>query len=246
MNNGNNTAKFDKISSQLDLIEELKKYRSVINNWMLDYLTSLIRLEFSVVREYISKEEREVLSELEIYKKISMYNIYHRAQRLLENSEIKFEIWNNKQQFHGLIAERELSDGRNVIPFNYKYTMKYGIDELPNSCIKSMYIGEINLCYLTVSEKTYEYLTKRADSYIAKTMNDPVDKNLKNLAPILKQEVTMINEVYNRFLKDYSLKEDDFKKSEKSNLENATNLEKKFVKKIPNLVINSFNKHIDA
>lgn len=173
-----------------------------------------------------------------------MYNIYYRAQHLLENSEIEFDIWNNEQQFHGLIAEKELIDGRNIIPFSYKYTLKYGIDELHTSYIKSMYIGEVNLCYLADSEKTYECLSKKVNSYMENIIDDPVEKKLKNMVPILKQEVTMINKIYSMFLNDYGLKEEDFEKVEKSNFEINSNIEKKFVKKIPNLIINSSRKCI--
>lgn len=62
MINEDNVCKFDKRSLRKELFEELQKYKCVINSWMIDYMNSLLTLEFSVVRENISKDEREVLS----------------------------------------------------------------------------------------------------------------------------------------------------------------------------------------
>ena len=70
-----------------ELIESLQKYRGIITKPMLDYLNSLINLEFSVIRDYNADSDREVLSELEIYKKVAIYNIYNRALEIFEQNE---------------------------------------------------------------------------------------------------------------------------------------------------------------
>lgn len=43
---------------------------------MINYLNSLINLEFSVIQDNISNSDRITLFELEVYKRIAMYNVY--------------------------------------------------------------------------------------------------------------------------------------------------------------------------
>lgn len=240
MINSNNINCIEKIASKNELHEELQKYKYVINSWMIDYLNSLLRLEFSVVREIVNKNEREVLSELEIYKKIAMYNIYHRAQNLIKKTGMDFEILDNEQNFQGLIAEMSLLAGKNIISFDYNYSLKYSIDDVSSNYIKSMYIGEINLCHLGVDDNYYENLNKELDLCMVNVVNDPMEKKLKNVVSNIKAENEMINKLYDWFLKDYGLTEDYFEKNKKLN----SSHEKKLVNNIPNLIINSSIKRI--
>ena len=62
-----------------ELILTLKEYKGIFSQSIYSYLYALINNEFSVVRNYISNEDREVLSRLNIFNKISMYNINKRA-----------------------------------------------------------------------------------------------------------------------------------------------------------------------
>ncbi len=39
---------------------------------MIEYLNSLLELEFSVVRENIGKQDRDALSELDIYRNVAI------------------------------------------------------------------------------------------------------------------------------------------------------------------------------
>ena len=98
----------NKLATKEELIDLLKKHRGILTNSILDYLNSLVELEFSVVRKNISTEEREILSELEIYKKIATYNIYHRALQLLEQQKQPIDIDNNGS----LIVSKQLENRR--------------------------------------------------------------------------------------------------------------------------------------
>lgn len=68
-----------------ELLELLKKYKNVLNKQMSEYLKSLIELEFSVIRNYINESDRNILSNLEIYEKAAIYNIYNRALNIFNN-----------------------------------------------------------------------------------------------------------------------------------------------------------------
>ncbi len=74
---------FEKSLTKKDLLKLLETYKGVLNKTMIDYLNSLINLEFSVVRNYISETDRKVLAELNIYKQIATYNICKRIKNYL-------------------------------------------------------------------------------------------------------------------------------------------------------------------
>lgn len=72
-----------------ELIELLKWNRKILSPSMIDYLNSLIELDFSVLRdEYIEPAVREVLESLDVYKKIATYNIIGRAEKLLQEQTL--------------------------------------------------------------------------------------------------------------------------------------------------------------
>ena len=106
----------NKLATKEELIDLLKKHRGILTNSILDYLNSLVELEFSVVRENISTEEREILSELELYKKIATYNIYHRALQLLEQQKQPLDIDNN-----GRLEISVQVENRKVELFSFDY-----------------------------------------------------------------------------------------------------------------------------
>lgn len=51
---------FNKINTKEELIELLNNYKGILNNVMIDYLNSLINLDFSVIRDYIDSNDRVV------------------------------------------------------------------------------------------------------------------------------------------------------------------------------------------
>ena len=77
----------DKEKSPLLSKEELKlllfeSYKGILSKEMIEYLDSLIELEFSVIKDYIALDNREILTELSIYRYASIYNIYNREKTL--------------------------------------------------------------------------------------------------------------------------------------------------------------------
>ena len=85
-----------------ELIDSLNKQRLVLEKSILEYLKSLIELDFSVVRKEIDDETREVLSDYLIYRRIAMYNIYNRAINIFRNSGIELIYSGNNYRSKGL------------------------------------------------------------------------------------------------------------------------------------------------
>lgn len=143
---------YEKVNSKEELIKLLEFYKGILSNSMIDYLTSLIELEFSVIKEYISSDNRKILSELEIYKKIAIYNIYNRALHIFKKSNMKFNFSSNEDGHEWLKVSSSISDQYiNLFDFTYIGSDKKLGNEIPID-YKIMKIGDIKL-YKTLESK---------------------------------------------------------------------------------------------
>lgn len=146
----------NKVKTKEELLELLKEYRGILTYPMLNYLDSLIKLEFSVIKEYISSSDRKVLSELDIYKKVAIYNIYNRAKNLFNKQKGEFIISGNEDGVEGLEVSTKLSD-RNVKLFNFDYkeihSKSLNHTEIPYG-FKTMNIGNVSL-FQTFESKNF-------------------------------------------------------------------------------------------
>lgn len=143
---------WNRINTKEELFELLKKYKGILTSPMIEYLNSLIELEFSVIRENISDCDRIALSELEVYKRIAMYNIYNRALNLFNEQNVpEIQTYSNKERYKGLNVYYLL--GEQKIPlFDFNYEEKELDYELKTSGFKTMNIGTISL-YQTIESK---------------------------------------------------------------------------------------------
>lgn len=276
------SSEWNKINTKKELFDLLNKYKAIINSWTYDYLYCLLNLEFSVIRKNISDADRELLSELEIYKKVAKYNIYYRAKKILENSELGIEVGDNERGIQGIIAEKQLNN--NVINiFDYNYMLSPDIDsyDIPEG-FKTMHIGEINLFHSIenkeIREKELINVMEKFDAEV--DLGNPY-KSSKGIiggpAPVWsfnhsrklvdfeerfkkldgkdsltedeKKEIEITNKIYELFLKDYGLSENDFGENTETEFintfdDNYSYLNKTLIKKIPNLVIKSNIKYI--
>lgn len=139
--------KLNKVNTKEELIELLKEYRGILTNSMLNYLNSLIELEFSVIKEYIGDNDRKVLSELEVYKRIAIYNIYNRALNLFKEQNNEFIIFGNNEGLESLSISTKLND-RIVKLFDFDHSEHLSYNQV-HSGYKSMKIGDI-LLYQTL------------------------------------------------------------------------------------------------
>lgn len=138
----------NKINTKEELIELLKGYRGILTEPILNYLNSLIELEFSVIREYISDSDRKALAELEIYKRISVYNIYNRALNLFNEKKIKYSCSSNDNVLESLTIYIPLNDNSNIRVFKFDYKgfhpNSWNTVKIPDE-YKTMKIGNISL-----------------------------------------------------------------------------------------------------
>lgn len=138
---------WNKVKTKEELLQLLKGYRGILTEPMINYLNSLIELEFSVIREYISDSDRKALAELEVYKKIAIYNIYNRVQNLFNQQNGEFIISGNNDGWEGLSVSTELSD-RSVKLFDFDYkeihSSGWNTPKVPSG-FKTLNIGDISL-----------------------------------------------------------------------------------------------------
>ena len=98
----------------------LKRYEDTLNKPTLEYLNCLIELEFSVVKDNISSTKKENLIELELYRRIAIYNIYNRVLNLLRSHE-DLDIQSNSAGYEGVYVFKKLNDDSIVELFNFDY-----------------------------------------------------------------------------------------------------------------------------
>lgn len=138
------TANIDKVNTKEELLQLLKDYKVILNNQVIDYLESLINLDFSVIKENTDDKSKKALSELEIYKRIAIYNIYNRAISLFTQSNMPLIITGNDEGFESLSISVPIED-RNIKIFDFKYGEQKSLNyKIPDE-YKTMKIGSINL-----------------------------------------------------------------------------------------------------
>ena len=142
---------WNRVRTKEELLELLKEYRGILSNPMQDYLNSLIELEFSVIRDYIKDTDREVLAELEVYKKVAIYNIYNRALNLFKMQDMQLSISGNENGFESLNIYTKLND-KNVELFRFDYSEGRSLNNIIPDSYKTMKIGTVNL-YQTLENK---------------------------------------------------------------------------------------------
>ena len=65
-----------RVDTRDELLERLNLYKGILSDHVVEYLNSIIELDFSVLKEYLSIEEINALSELDIYKSRSVGSTY--------------------------------------------------------------------------------------------------------------------------------------------------------------------------
>ncbi len=144
----------DNEKAKEELLKLLNEYRGILTSSILDYLNSLIELEFSVIKEYISEVDRKVLSELEIYRKVAIYNIYNRTKNLFDRQDDEFEFYLSDNGCECLSLTINIgSKWINLFEFNYKQIISNGWDtiKIPRG-FKTLNIGDISL-FQTIENK---------------------------------------------------------------------------------------------
>ena len=150
------------INSKEELLILLNQYEGILKKNMIEYLNSLIELEFSVIKDYISESDRKALSELEIYKKIAIYNIYNRALNLFNSQKGRYNIYGINHGNKGLKISKTIK-GKSIDLFDFDYReIQSNMWNTPiPKHFKSLYIGDISLFQTIESKELREAELKR-------------------------------------------------------------------------------------
>lgn len=169
-----------KINTKEQLINILNQYRGILNNSMIEYLESLINLEFSVVRDNISDDDRYALSELEVYKRIAMYNIYKRALIIFKKNEDEIKIFGNKEGVNGLYLCSSIVNDNKLFEFDYEEGLMFFNDDLPSDC-KIMTIGNISLFQSVGSKEFREIELEKVNKELIRLNNEKNPSHLSEM-----------------------------------------------------------------
>ena len=239
-------------STKEELKRELKKYTSTLDNYIIEYLRSLIELDFSVLREYLSTNDKTILTDLSIYRKITTYNIYNRTIGILSNTDYPINIYHNKQE-HNLIITT--NNNNEIIPiFNFKYNKYsntnrrigtidiYKTEEKPEiidkeldrimSILEKLYDTPIPLIENPNSNLISSYWLFKHNENIKyfETLFTKLDNYQKNPS----KELAQISQYYNAILlKEFDLTHKDFYDESQTFSNKSINLTHKRIKKLP-------------
>lgn len=147
------------VSKKEELIEQLKWSKKRLTPSMIEYLNALIELEFSVIRdEYISPATREVLQDLEIYKKIAYYNIVSRAEKLLQENGVP-----------------AVAKGTKVVCYGMSYLTFLNLEAIDESYKTNheLKTGIITLTHITRDEKLHQKQKEHFASCVESLKNNP-------------------------------------------------------------------------
>lgn len=142
------------VNTREELIELLKGYQRVLATPMLNYLNSLIELDFSVIQEYICDEDRKALGKLEIYKKIAIYNIYTRAIDLFRQIDVPFTMRGSESGCESLSISIPIHN-KDVRLFYFDYSEPRYLNYSSVPVLNEMRVGTISLY------QTLESVSKR-------------------------------------------------------------------------------------
>ena len=254
------------INSRDELTESLKKYKGILKESIFDYLNSALNLEFSVLREYIANSDRIALSELEIYRKIAIYNIYNRTLNILKHLVSSSSNSLSRLTLYSNIGANKIK----VFEFDYSYSSSILID-------RSVTAGKISFYQTLESEELREAELLRVMEELEKLYNQknpyqarrrvyggPASiwfiehkKQIKEYEELFKQldgktklsdierrEVEITNLVYNLMLEEFDLTSNSFEEEPALFSSNLTKLQRKLVKEIPPIKIESNIKYI--
>ena len=221
------------VKNKDSLEEDLKRYSLVFQKSIIEYLYSLLNLEFSVVRDFINEEERSILSNFEIYKEISIYNIYYKALKLFTSDNNKDNIIINDYGFPISLLDVNYSFGEKNIPL-FRFDVDKNLEAKIFLYKEDISQKRINAELERVFNKLYDLYDEKNPYY--------------SVSDYDKKRIELGNYFYKILLEDYGLKDGDFQFESRQYGDNSYSdeslLNQTLVKRIPNLVIKSNIKYI--
>lgn len=133
------------LKEKSELKKLLNNYEGKISKQLIEYLNSLIELEFSVVKENIKEDDRYFLSELAIYRYAAIYNIYNRSLALIKNTALPFKIEAKNFHNNSLQIKTALKDNFDIFLFDYNYDNNLFNKDKIKEGYNNRNIGEIKI-----------------------------------------------------------------------------------------------------
>lgn len=257
----------DKMRTKDELVNELKLYQGILSDSVFQYLNSLIEANVSVIRknENITNVQRRILSEIDIYRNIAIYNIRERAKSI---------FLTQNERGDGRYYNTYIS-GEEVLLF-WHHDQKNDFENIPDG-YKTMQIGKIQLYKTIWSEEKrileIDRIREKLAKLYAENENSDMEsyrkryvipgsiKKYKSILaelenrhkPNAEQEkvIEITSRIHDLFMNDYGLSSNDFEETQKEmqhrltgdkfmqEYKQASEMEKVLVKRIPNLTIES-------
>lgn len=113
------------ILSYYELSNLISESKCILNDNILDYFGSLLSLDISVLyKDGLDNITVKYLKELQLFRELVLYNVYHRSLKLLNNKN--YILCNDK--FNGLNISIPIQNFNfNIFSINYK-------NNIPNVC----------------------------------------------------------------------------------------------------------------
>lgn len=99
-----------------ELETTLNKEKWMISSRAYEYYNNLINLDYSVLREYISREQRDILSLTRLYNKIAVYNIYERSLNIIKKYVKDIDIHDSQ-----ILVASNYYNNKDLVYFMYVY-----------------------------------------------------------------------------------------------------------------------------
>ena len=244
-----------KVREEDELFRDLHRHCDVLDNGIIRYLEALINLELNVVREGISQNDREILSQLSLFRDISTYNIYHMSKKIikdmLEHHSLIYKMRDNNDSVAGLKAYLRTGN-RDFQIFDFDYSRR--INEMTLFKLETesaddkellMNIGKKNLSYYYNEKNPYpdpngkDYLAWEENRrQILYNTEEYMCKNKKyNLQDI--RDIEISKKIYEHLLDEFGLEDKEF-----NEIESMSNFEKIYIKQMPGLHIKKNIKNV--
>jgi len=219
-----------RIATTEEVLNIISSYNKVFSKEILDYINALVYLEISVLEKgYLSDKSIEVLTELESFRKIAIYNIFKRLILLMEKQGIKVQDKNNC--FGGIHLRLNTNYFSNILHFSFT-TNQYSTIILNETSIDEN-VRNKRLEWLKLQEKEYNPFsleTKIHINSIKREINE-LEKRVE-IDDTTRLVMEYQEKLKNAFLKENGIENDELKE-EVIDLGDEPRMVKDLVKKYP-------------
>lgn len=197
-----------RIATKEEVLNILSSYEKTFSKEIFDYINALVYLEISILeKSYLSDKSIEILTELESFRKIVIYNIFKRLILLMEKEGIKVHDKNNC--YGGIHLRLNTNYFSNILHFSFN-TNEYSTIIL-NETIIDESVRNKRLEWLKLQQKEYSLYSSTPKLHI-----DSIKREIKELEGRIEidEKTKQVMEIQERFkdafLIDCGISKDEF------------------------------------